>query len=48
MIEQAKFAYSPLKKAFGKEAKTIEEQRKKQIDAITNKKKLEALTSKDD
>ena len=38
MIEQAKFGYSPLKKAFGKEAKTIEEQRKKQIDAITNKK----------
>ena len=29
MIEQAKFAYSPLGKAFEKQIKTIEEQRKK-------------------
>ena len=29
VIEQAKFAYSPLGKAFEKQIKTIEEQRKK-------------------
>ena len=34
VIEQAKFAYSPLGKAFEKETKTIEEQGKKQIKAI--------------
>ena len=31
VIEQAKFAYSPLEKAFEKQTKTIEEQDKKQI-----------------
>ena len=36
MIEQAKFAYSPLRKAFEKQTKTNEEQGKKQIDIITN------------
>ena len=33
MIEQAKFTYSPLGKAFEKQTKTIEEQGKKQIQA---------------
>ena len=43
VIEKAKFAYSPLGKAFEKQIKTIEEQGKKQIDAITNQnKRLEA------
>ena len=36
IIEQAKFTYSPLGKALGKQTKTIEEEGKKQIDAITN------------
>ena len=34
MIEQAKFIYTPLGKAFEKETKTIEDQGKKQIRAI--------------
>ena len=34
IIEQAKFTYSPLGKAFGKQTKTIEDQGKKQIDAL--------------
>ena len=34
MIEQAKFAYSPLGKAFEKQRKTIEEQGKKQIKGV--------------
>ena len=33
MIEQAKFTYSPLGKAFEKQTKTIEDQGKKQIKA---------------
>ena len=49
VIEQAKFAYSPLCKAFEKQTKTIEEQGKKQIDATTDqKKRLEALSNKKD
>ena len=36
IIEQAKFTYSPLRIAFEKQTKTIEEQGRKQIDAITN------------
>ena len=35
VIEQANFIYSPLGKAFEKQTKTIEEQGKKQTDAIT-------------
>ena len=47
-IEQAKFIYSPLGKAFEKQAKTIEEQGETQMDVVTNQsKKLEALTIKD-
>ena len=34
IIEQAKFNYSPLGKAFEKQTKTIEDQRKKQVDAL--------------
>ena len=34
IIEQAKFTYSPLGKAFEKQIKTIEDQGKKQIDAL--------------
>ena len=33
-IEQAKFRYSPLGKAFDKEIKTIEKQGKKQVEAL--------------
>ena len=36
MIEQAKFTYSPLGKAFEKQIKTIEDQGEKQIKAIQN------------
>ena len=34
IIEQAKFTYSPLEKAFQKQTKTIEDQGKKQVDAL--------------
>ena len=37
IIEQAKFNYSPLGKAFEKQAKTIEDQGEKQIKAIQDK-----------
>ena len=48
-IEQAKFEYSPLQKAFEKQTATFEEQGWKQIDTINNhNKRLEALTNKDD
>ena len=49
LIEQAKFTYSPSGKAFGKQTKIIEEQGRKQIEAITNQKeRLAVLTNKDD
>ena len=49
MIEQAKFTYSSLGVTFEKQRKTIEEQGRKQIDAITNQnERLSALTIKDD
>ena len=49
MIEKAKFAFSPLGKAFQKQTKTTEEREKKQIDAITNQnERLKALINKDD
>ena len=44
IIEQAKFTYSPLGKAFEKQTKTIEDQGKKQIDALKN---LESLKPKE-
>ena len=34
IIEQAKFTYSPLGKAFLKQTKTLEDQGKKQVDAL--------------
>ena len=34
IIEQPKFTYSPLGKAFDKQIKTIEDQGKKQVDAL--------------
>ena len=46
IIEQAKFTYSPLGKAFEKQKKTIEEEGKKHIDATTNQnKRIVALTN---
>ena len=48
IIEQGKFTYSSLQKAFEKQTKTIEEQGRKQVHAITNKnERLAALTIKD-
>ena len=42
MLEQTKFIYSPLEKAFEKQTKTIEDQGEKQIKAIEeNKKQLQ-------
>ena len=37
MIQQAKFTYSPLGKAFEKQTETIEDQGEKQIKAIQDK-----------
>ena len=37
IIEQAKFTYSPLRKAFEKQAETIKDQGEKQIKAIQDK-----------
>ena len=41
VIEQARFTYSPLGKAFEKQIKTIEDQGKKQVDALENLKPKE-------
>ena len=41
IIEQARFTYSPLGKAFEEQAKTIEDQGKKQVDALENLKPKE-------
>ena len=41
IIEQAKFTYSPLGKTFEKQIKTIEDQGKKQIDALADLKPKE-------
>ena len=51
ILEQGKFAYTPLEKAFEKQSKSIEEKSKKEIDAINNQNKRlkpESLTSKND
>ena len=46
MIEQAKFTYSSLGKAFEKQVKPIKDQEGKQIDVITNRnKRLAASTN---
>ena len=47
IIEQAKFAYSPLGKAFEKQIKTIEDQGRKQVDALNILKSNNQLTIKD-
>ena len=43
MIEQAKFTYSPLGKAFEKQIKTIEDQREKQMKAIQNQGQVKTI-----
>ena len=47
IIQQAKFTYSPLGKAFEKQIKTIEDQGKKQVKAIQDNKQLVNI-NKDD
>ena len=47
IIEQAKFTYSPLGKAFEKQIKTIEDQGKKQVDALNTLKSNNQLTIED-
>ena len=48
IIEQANLTYSPLGKAFDKQIKTIEDQDKKQIDALENLKLKEEIESIED
>ena len=48
IIEQAKFSYFPLGKAFEKQIKTIEDQGEKQIDALKDLKPKKAITYKSD
>ena len=43
IIEQAKFTYSPLGKAFEKQTKAIEEQGEKQITAIQDKRSIKSI-----
>ena len=43
IIEQARFAYSPLGKAFKKQIKTIEDQGEKQIKAIRDQGQLKTI-----
>ena len=47
IIEQTKFTYSPLGKAFDKQIKTIEDQGKKQVDALEKLKPEEKKPIKD-
>ena len=47
IIEQAKFTYSPLGKAFEKQIKTIEDQGKKQVEALNTLKSNNQLTTED-
>ena len=48
IIEQAKFTYSPLGKAFEKKAKTIEDQEKKQVHPLESLKPKELKAIKHD
>ena len=51
IIEPARFTYSPLGKAFEKQIKTIEDQGKKQVDALESlkpKEQTKAITYKSD
>ena len=43
IIEQARFTYSPLGKAFEKQIKTIEDQREKQIKAIQDQGQVKTI-----
>ena len=43
IIEKAKFTYSPLGKAFGKQIKTIEDKGEKQIKAIQDQGQIETI-----
>ena len=45
IIEQAKFTYSTLGKAFEKQIKTIEDQGEKQVKAIQNQRQIETVES---
>ena len=47
IIEQAKFTYSPLGKAFEKQTKTIEDQRQKQVEVLNTLTSNKQLTMKD-
>ena len=47
IIEQAKFTYSPLGKAFEKQIKTIEDQGQKQVEALNTLKSNNKLTIED-
>ena len=47
IIEQAKFTYSPLGKAFEKQIKTIEDQGEKQIKAIQDQGQIKTITKYD-
>ena len=47
LIEQARFTYCPLGKAFEKQIKTIEDQGKKQVDALNTLKSNNQLTIED-
>ena len=47
VIEQAKFTYSPLEKAFEKQIKKIEDQREKQIKAIQDQGQLKTIKKYD-
>ena len=47
IIEQAKFTYSPLGKAFEKQIKTIEDQGQKQVEALNTLKSNNQLTIED-
>ena len=48
IILQSKFAYSPLRKSFEKQTKTIEDQGKKQVEAIQDNKQLVNINKDDD
>ena len=47
IIEQARFTYSPLGKAFEKQIKTIEDQGQKQVEALNTLKSNNELTIED-
>ena len=47
IIEQARFTYSPLGKAFKKQIKTIEDQEQKQVEALNTLKSNNQLTIED-